>query len=329
MPGAIQAMPPHDWQQAQWQKFCHRVANKSLAHAYLLCGAEGIGAEALAIAMGQYLLCLSPLDNIACGQCRGCKLLRAGTHPDLLLVAPEEKGKQIKIDQVREIAARVDQTAQQGGRKIIILSPAEAMNINAANAILKNLEEPAGETYFFLVSHHPTRVLPTIRSRCAKVTLAMPASEQALSWLQQLGLKNAESLLDDAGGAPLLVREWHEQGLDAELQAISRGLIDIGDARLEPMSFAKQFAKSDPFLVIRQMLGAVERLLSAKIADKPVNDASKPLLRICSQCRPELLFRLRDRLCERKAQLLASPNLNPALVIEELALDWAAILSAS
>src|SRR5690606_18188179 len=146
MANAILPMPPYAWQQAQWADFHTRVRNNNIPHAFLLAGQEGFGAEGLAMAMGQYMLCLSPTDTLVCGKCKGCLLLDAGTHPDLLVVCPEEGGKQIKVDQIREVSRFVANTAQQGGYKIIVLQPAEAMNINAANALLKNLEEPAGKT---------------------------------------------------------------------------------------------------------------------------------------------------------------------------------------
>lgn len=328
MSDVMYAMPPFDWQQTQWDNFCQRVHANTLAHAYLLSGSQGIGAQELALAMGQYLLCSSPLANIACGNCRSCALLRANTHPDFLWVHPEEKGKQIKVDQVREISLRVSQTAQQGGKKVIVVSPAEAMNINAANAILKNLEEPSGETFFFLVSYQANRVLPTIRSRCAKVTLALPSYRQSLAWLQEVGVESPEQILDDASGAPLLAKEWRDQGLAQQLQDIMQAMVDVGEGRLEPMGFAKRFAKSDPFVIIQQMLTAVERVIGLQVGGREVSEHYRPLLSICHTCRTDILFRLRDRLCERKSQLLSSPNLNAALLVEELALDWAAMLGS-
>ncbi len=327
MTNAILPMPPYEWQSALWDEFCARAENNSLPHAFLLVGQEGIGVEDLSVAMGQYLLCLSPLNRIACGRCRACRLLDAETHPDLIRVYPEGAGKQIKVDQVRDIAKFVDQTAQQGGYKIIVIQPAEAMNINAANALLKNLEEPPGRTIFFLVTHALNRVLPTIRSRCSKLTVSPPSHETATAWLASVGIDDAEAVLFEAHGAPLLAKSWHDGGVFDERLSIVADLAAVAGARLEPMAFAKKWSSHAPRDVLTPMLVSVEALLSRHLAARALPSHYDGLARTLGHCPPALLFRLRDRLCERKAQLVASPNLNAALFIEELALDWSAVVS--
>lgn len=322
-------MPPFDWQQDQWGDFISRIQNDRLPHAFMLVGQEGIGAEELAVAMGQYLLCLAPLQNVVCGRCRGCRLISSGTHPDFLRVHPDEPGKQIKIDQIRDIADKVDQTAQQGGHKVVVLSPAEAMNVNAANALLKNLEEPAGKSVFLLVTHQLNRVLPTIRSRCSKMALRPPKTAQALAWLEASGVvADGAQLLHEAVGAPLLAKRWHDKGQAQERSALLENLVQIVEHRLAPMGFAKTWGSADPMRILEQMLICLESVLALKLAAKPPPDHYAALRRACADCEAATLFRLRDRLCERKSQLLTSPNLNAALFIEELALDWAALAKA-
>ena len=126
----------YPWQVALWQQLVGRTQH---AHAYLLHGAAGIGKRALAERLMAYLLCRQPTDVGACGQCKACYLLAAGTHPDNFILQPEEPEKPIKVDQVRELVSFVVQTAQLGGRKVVLVEPAEAMNLNAANALLKSL----------------------------------------------------------------------------------------------------------------------------------------------------------------------------------------------
>ncbi len=327
MTNAILPMPPYEWQNTLWDEFCTRVENNKLPHAFLLVGQEGIGVGDLSVAMGQYLLCLSPLNRIACGRCRACQLLDAGTHPDLIRVCPEGAGKQIKVDQVREIAKFVDQTAQQGGYKIIVLEPAEAMNINAANALLKHLEEPPGRTIFFLVSHALNRVLPTIRSRCSKLSLSPPDHALAIDWLASVGVNDVEPLLFEAHGAPLLAKSWHDDGVFEERLSIIADLTAVASAALEPMAFAKKWSGHTPMAVLTPMQVSIEALLSRHMAERDLPAHYDALARALAHCSPSLLFRLRDRLCERKAQLLASPNLNAPLFIEELALDWSALVA--
>ena len=108
--------------------------------AYLLYGPAGIGKRALAEHWAAQLLCQRPAAAGACGECKACQLLAAGTHPDYFVLEPEEAEKPIRVDQVRDLVGFVVQTAQLGGRKVVLLEPAEAMNVNAANALLKALK---------------------------------------------------------------------------------------------------------------------------------------------------------------------------------------------
>ena len=139
--------------------------------------------RALADNLVALLLCQHPAGGRACGQCKGCQLLAAGTHPDFFLLEPEEPEKPIRVDQVRELVDFVVQTAQLGGRKVVLLEPAEAMNLNSANALLKSLEEPSGDTVLLLISHQPSRLLPTIKSRCVQQACPQPSAEQSRAYL--------------------------------------------------------------------------------------------------------------------------------------------------
>ncbi len=329
MTNAILPMPPFEWQQSLWDEYYSRFSENKLPHAYLLAGQDGIGVEELALAMGQFLLCLSPLNQIACGRCRGCQLLHADTHPDLKRVHPEAPGKQIKVDQIREIGHFVDQTAQQGGYKVIILSPAESMNINASNALLKNLEEPAGKTVFILVTHQNNRVLPTIRSRCSLVSLFPPPRGDSLAWLESVGIEDADALLFESGGAPLLAKRWHDEGEFQERLAILKDLVTVADRKLEPMAFAKKWAKQAPMQILEPMLICVETILARRLGQRSLPSHYEVVMKALEHCKSSMMFRLRDRLCERKGQLRASPNLNAPLFIEELVLDWSAIVCAA
>ena len=172
----------YPWQEPLWQQLASRPRH---AHAYLLHGPAGIGKRDLAERLMARLLCQKPGGLEACGQCKACHLLAAGTHPDVFVLEPEEADKAIKVDQVRELVSFVVQTAQLGGRKVVLLEPAEAMNLNSANALLKSLEEPSGDTVLLLVSHQPSRLLPTVKSRCVQQACPLPSPQQSLSWLAQ------------------------------------------------------------------------------------------------------------------------------------------------
>ena len=212
--------------------------NTGRSHALLLQGPAGVGQFELAVSLAQSWLCETPLDGgRACEGCPSCLLFKARTHPDYQVLVPEalreslglideaEPGKdgkakpsrEIKIDAVRAMLGFAQGSSARGWAKVVVVHPAEALNTVAANALLKTLEEPAGKLRFVLTSSAPESLLPTIRSRCQPLNMAMPAHEQALAWLQAEGLPAADAaiLLSAAGGRPQEARDWFVAGLKA------------------------------------------------------------------------------------------------------------------
>ncbi len=203
----------HPWLETPWDHFAARLEQDRLPHALLLCGPPGLGKRALADAMVAGLLCLSGAAE-ACGECRSCALLGGGAHPDRFVIEPEEGKRVIKVDAVRELTGRLALTTTISPRKVALLAPAEAMNTHAANALLKNLEEPPGDTVLLLLSHDPSRLPITIRSRCQAVNVATPPRAAALEWLRAetgLDAATAKLALEAAGGSPLRAASLSEE----------------------------------------------------------------------------------------------------------------------
>jgi DNA polymerase-3 subunit delta' len=207
-----------------------------LPHALLIHGAPGIGKLALAEHLARLILCESPAaPTEPCGHCGPCRWALAGNHPDLRRIEPEslapavagEEGArqektarpstEIKVDQIRELADFLNVGSHRGGRRVAIVHPAEAMNLHAANSLLKSLEEPSPSVVFLLVSHRPARLLPTIRSRCVAVPVPMPEPGVARGWLAEQGVAEAERWLAFSGGAPLLALEYAHAEKAADL----------------------------------------------------------------------------------------------------------------
>lgn len=221
------------------------------AHALLLQAAPGVGALEFMMSLAQAWLCEAADAAPPCGRCGSCRLLQSGTHPDLHLLLPEaqraalgwagadedtgESGKnrkkpsrQIRIDEVRAAIDWVVQSSSRGRAKVLLLHPAEAMNLQAASALLKTLEEPPGQARLLLSTGDEARLLPTVRSRCQRIRLAGPTPEQASAWLAEQGVRDAPVLLAAAGGAPLAARDLAAAGIDAAVwlalpKAVARG----------------------------------------------------------------------------------------------------------
>jgi DNA polymerase-3 subunit delta' len=181
-----------------------------LPHALLLQGPDGLGKRYLAAWLSCAVLCESPGATLqCCGSCASCKLFAARTHPDVLWVAPEEDKQQISVDQVRLAIERLSKTSYRQGYKIAIVVPAHQMTPNAANSVLKTLEEPSARSLLILVTSQPSLLPPTVRSRCQKVTVRRPSAAQAAEWLQTQAAEPVNpQLLEFAGGAPLRALEY-------------------------------------------------------------------------------------------------------------------------
>jgi DNA polymerase-3 subunit delta' len=174
------------WQAIQWQQLVRARQQEKLAHALLFSGLDGIGKNKFARAFAHLLLCTKPSElGVWCGECHSCHMVAAGTHPDLVLIEVEEKAKNISVDQIRALIKNVNETTLTGGYRVVIIHPATAMNVNAANALLKTLEEPAAKTCIILVAEEGVRMPATIISRCQKVLFTKPEYQQALTWLKQ------------------------------------------------------------------------------------------------------------------------------------------------
>jgi DNA polymerase-3 subunit delta' len=224
------------------------------AHALLVHGPAGVGQFEFAMALAAAWLCEAPAAarprGLACGQCESCKLVAGRSHPDLRLVVPEalrgmaglpveEQGsdddgkkrkpsREIKVDQVRAALDFSTLTAGRGGAKVMVLHPAEQVNHISANALLKTLEEPAGSLRFILSCSAPHALLPTIRSRCQAVHLALPPRDTAVAWLTAQGIDGPGPLLDACGGQPLTALERAGQGMDAAAWAQLPGWVAGG-----------------------------------------------------------------------------------------------------
>ncbi len=230
----------------------------------LIHEAPGTGGRSLALYFAQLLLCTGPAP--ACGQCAGCRRVQQREHPDFTVVEPdpESKSGQITVDQVRAVAEQLALSSYEGRGSCVVIEPAHALNRNAANALLKTLEEPRGDAHLVLVTSSPSLLPATVRSRCQKLPLPAPGAAQALAWLnEQQPRYRAQwpAVLEVLGVAPLQAIEADVPRLLAIRDEILQVLREAGTGRLDVIRTADAWAKDE--LPLR--LTCIENCLTARV----------------------------------------------------------------
>lgn len=318
------------WQDSLWQQLAGRAQH---AHAYLLHGPVGIGKRALAERLMARLLCQRPEGLEACGQCKSCHLLQAGSHPDNYILEPEEADKAIKVDQVRDLVSFVVQTAQLGGRKVVLIEPVESMNINAANALLKSLEEPSGDTVLLLVSHQPSRLLPTIKSRCVQQACPLPSEALSLQWLAgalpECSEEERGELLTLAAGSPLAAVSLQAQGAREQRALVVDGVKKLLKQQQSPTQLAESW-NAIPLLLLFDWFcdwsGLILRYQLTEDEDGlGLTDMRKVVQYLAQKSNQGKVLTLQDWILAQRQKVLSKANLNRVLLLEALLVQWAAL----
>lgn len=238
------------WLEPPRQRLREALQRDRLPAALLLQIDPGLGGESLARWCAAALFCKAVQAGEPCGQCLDCRRVASGEQPDLMLLSPLEESKEIKIDQVREAARELALTSHSGRRKVVIISPAEKLNRNAANALLKTLEEPAGAATLMLVTGEPSRLPQTVQSRCMRVTCPPPATATLVAWLAARGGNAADwaAALALHDGRPLAVLGADAAAL-AGLQRDTHRVLDQAlQGALDPVETAEAWSRDEPAL---------------------------------------------------------------------------------
>ena len=322
----------YPWQDSLWQQMAGRAQH---AHAYLLHGPAGIGKRALAERLMASLLCKQPVGLEACGSCKSCSLLAAGSHPDNYILEPEEADKAIKVDQVRELVNFVVQTAQLGGRKVVLVEPVESMNVNAANALLKSLEEPSGNTILLLVSHQSSRLLPTIRSRCVQQACPLPSEAMSLEWLAKALPECSDAqrieLLTLAAGSPLAAVKLQAQGVREQRAAVVEGVKKLLKREISATQLAESW-NAIPLLLLFDWFCDWSSLilryqLTQDEAGLGLEDMRKVLQYLAQKTPQDKVLAIQDWILAQRQKVLGKANLNRVLLLEALLVQWASLPS--
>ena len=326
----------YPWHKSEFEELLERRGQ--LPHALLMRGPQGIGKLAFAEAMSHALLCESPgSDGSACGRCTACGWMGQGSHPDFRRLEPEalavsrdaeERGEkkkpseEIRVEQVRGIEDFIQVTSHRGGAKVVLIHPAETLNANAANALLKNLEEPPPRTYFLLVANRWHQLLPTIKSRCQQIALPQPSAEAARGWLKEEGLRDPDLALAQAGNAPLLALQFDEDYWSQR----ERFLKSIIGRNFDALGVAEQLRDHAPALVVgwlqRWAFDLVSHRATGSIRYNP--DFSDAIAAIAGKLAPVEAMRFQRHVV--RLQRIVHHPLNARLFFEQLMLTYAALL---
>ncbi len=315
------------WHQDHFRQLQSQQEAQRLGHAWLITGHKGTGKLNFVLYLAQSLLCAKPDAGKPCGKCQDCHLFSVNSNPDFRLMQPEKK--LITIDQVRDTIDFAQNMSRRGGMKVLVFEPAEAMNLNAANALLKLLEEPPQNTILLLISHQPGLLLATIRSRCQVLRCGLPPHDLALGWLQSSGYSgNAELALQRAGGAPLRALAQDDAATQTERLQLISCLQGLTAGNMLPLEAAKKCEKSNITASIDYQIACIADLSACAQGARALQDTDlRPLSEQLSLPKQTALFnrqlhRLYSDLQQARRVALASNNANPQLLLEGLFSRW-------
>jgi len=329
------------WQRDLLQELVAR--GDKLPHALLVHGRSGVGKVEFARTLAQSLLCEAPEHGLACGACHACGWFRHGNHPDFRELLPEsllddattdeapdaddkdkKKSREIKIDQIRAIADFMMLSTHRDGYRVLLIHPAEAMNLAAANALLKTLEEPAARTVILLVSDQLGRLLATIRSRCQRVLVPSPDTATGVAWLRAQGVAKPEDALAAAAGAPLDAVAFGDADYQAARQAFVAAL---AEPDFDFVLTAQNFEKADLSNVLGWMQTWTNDLIGQRMTGNIDHhrDQAKALERIAGNIELARVFRFETEL--RQTRRLINHPLNARLLLEQLLISYKQAIS--
>lgn len=340
----------YPWHQKNWQRL--QKMGKSLPHALIFYGPEGTGIEDFAEIWAKTLLCEQRQgDEPACSQCSSCRWFDQGSHPDYQRLTPDaldddsdsgtaegdareetvskktkQPSKKIPINAIRQLHDFVNITTHRGGFRIILIYPAETMTTEASNALLKMLEEPPAQTFFLLVTNHLSALLPTILSRCGKLAFPLPDKADALAWLKQHQIKDAEIWLSEQGGAPLAALEASETDLNGKEHALL--LESLSAPHLATLlKTAEQLQK----VPVRQSIIWVQRWLYDLVSQRQADTIryhprhQQTIIQLAAKADLHRLIAMTKQMVDRRRT--AEHPLVPRLVLEDMLMDYLKIFS--
>ncbi len=311
------------WHDDIWQRLNRVRTRQRLPHALLFTGQAGLGKLQLAQRLARALLCEANLrSGDACGECRQCRLMQAENHPDWHFITVQEGNKQIRVDDIRTMLTDNQLRVEPGCYRIFLVAPAHAMNIAAANALLKMLEEPVEGALLLLVSDAPQRLPITIRSRCQQLQCSPPGQNIAMSWLQQqIGEdRPVEAALDMHSGAPLAALESLKDGTFEQFQQMKTEFFHLIQKSADPVQTGEAWLQQASLETVLGYLAFWLVKLVQKSLGSNTENQGQSLQSQLKRLDLSSVYQLLDKVYA--AQQQQNNNLNSQMVLESLLLDW-------
>ncbi|MFK7886209.1 MAG: DNA polymerase III subunit delta' [Gammaproteobacteria bacterium] len=312
------------WHETPLSTITSALGEGRLAHGLLLHGMAGLGKRTLARQVAAVCLCA---NSTACGDCPACHWVAADNHPDYYRIEPEEDKRTISVDQIRALIGKLTLSSLATGRKVALIQPADAMTEGAANALLKTLEEPSGDSVLILVADRLSALPATILSRCQGVAVPRPDTDVGMAWLRSKDSANPHwpGLLRLANGAPLAALALHEDDFGKTIESLSADLRALSSSQANPASIAARWVKANPARCLEWLARRVSDVIRVRfgVAGRDVAHNLRPedLPDDLNQIKLSRLFDYLDQL--RRAQRQLDTSLNAQQLLEAVLVPWA------
>ena len=318
------------WNEQLWANLVQIWRQGRLPHALLFTGQHGMGKRAFTDLFAQSLLCEQPDSHgRACATCKSCQLMAAGNHPDLRYSETEDNAKQIKIDQIRELIAFIALKSHYGRTKLAIINPAEKMNRQAANCLLKTLEEPPGDSLIILITHQPMYLPATVRSRCQNLVFESPRLTAVYDWLaRQIDTTaNIDTLYALSKGAPLTAVAMANDGsLERRLQFLD-SLFTLFQGKQNPVMAAKHWLDLGSHNVLSWLVSLAMDMARIKSSSKTTNithhDTTDRLQDLVKSLDLRIIFHALDIFTECHRHATGQIQINEQTLLEDAAIQCA------
>ncbi|MGQ0697589.1 MAG: DNA polymerase III subunit delta' [Panacagrimonas sp.] len=313
------------WHEEIWTRVQDSIRSGRLGHALLLAGPEGVGKRRFSRSLATSLLCEArTADGTACGRCRSCTQLAAGSHPNLIWLSREinektdKEKRDISMEQLRGAMQRLSLSSHYGQSRVVVIEPADALNISGVNAVLKTVEEPPVGCHILLLSERPMALAPTLRSRCQRINFPLPAADMAIRWLKSKRPDvDVEAALVESGGAPIAAFEALESGVIGQRSNWRQGLFELAEHQVDPLTAASRIPKDEVADWARTYLRVLHQVLRALAGAAGIDPRVERVARTLGFARVEQLY-----LEAIESQHRLRGNANPQLLVESLMISW-------